>query len=708
MSVERMNYEPIRLNEDEVLSRLEPAIGGVRLFYDHYEGKDLYSDGEIEDELLSIVENRSRVEYPSVIEEKMSWPILYHLSELRGNIVDFLPIGKNDKVLEIGSGCGAITDKLSRMAGEVVCCELSAKRSRINAFRNQDRDNISIHVGNFAAVEPELPSDFDWVCLIGVFEYASSYIASDDPYEDFLRIILKHVKPSGRAVIAIENKFGLKYFAGCAEDHVGTLYSSVEGYPEGGSARTFTRPGLEKLFAKAGVKEFSFYYPYPDYKFPTVVFSDRRLPHKGELTDNIRNFDRHRMLTFREDLVYDEILEDGTYPLFSNSYLAVLGPGFRTAYAKFSNDRKRAHCIRTVIEEENGERIVKKTPFYPEGAEHIRDLSSFGEQLTKKYQGSSFKINQCTLSVNEAGEDTASFDYIPGITLEQILDECLKRGEFELFRKYFARYFELASYEAPGCGITLTDYDLIFSNILVKGDEWTVIDYEWCMPKKIDPKQVAFRALYCYLLGDERRNAADMETLLSDIGIGSKEAEELREQEMLFQHDVTEHHKSLGELLAGMGTYAVDVKKLFSARLKEILDERIQVYFDMGAGFSEADSRYVPDVYTDERTIETDLTFDGNVRGLRIDPADRRCIVRIFELKLNGTDVLAKKKALQVNGTLIAPDTYVFMTEDPNIGIVFDTLPVMRENTLHIRMEVLPVSADMAEGFSKTKKKFLI
>ena len=108
--------KPVYLSQEEVLNALPEKIGNVRLNYSHYPGKDLYSDGSIEDELLSIVKEASRVEYPDIIEKKGSWPILYHLSPLRANIVDWLPIHKSDKVLEIGSGCGAITDKLSEKA----------------------------------------------------------------------------------------------------------------------------------------------------------------------------------------------------------------------------------------------------------------------------------------------------------------------------------------------------------------------------------------------------------------------------------------------------------------------------------------------------------------------------------------------------------------------------------------------------------------
>ena len=55
--------KPIRLQQEELISNLPERIGSVRLDYSHYPGKDLYSDGAIEDELLGIVKNASKVEY---------------------------------------------------------------------------------------------------------------------------------------------------------------------------------------------------------------------------------------------------------------------------------------------------------------------------------------------------------------------------------------------------------------------------------------------------------------------------------------------------------------------------------------------------------------------------------------------------------------------------------------------------------------------
>ena len=690
--------KPLHLKQEDLISALPRQIGKVTLDYSHYPGKDLYSDGAIEDEILSIVKSASRIEYPKLIEEKGSWPILYHLSPLRANIVDWLPIDKSHKVLEIGSGCGAITDKLSEKAGEVTCVDLSARRSHINAYRNQDRDNITIHVGNFSDIEPELPFDYDYVCLIGVFEYAQSYMGTKTPYEDFMNFMLKHVKDNGCLVIAIENKFGLKYWAGCKEDHVGTYFSGLEGYPDGGSARTFTRKGLEKIMQNCGVEEYSFYYPYPDYKFPTVIYSDRRMPTVGELTNNMRNFDRDRMVLFHEKYVFDGIIEDRLFDLFSNSYMVVIGKEPEITYAKYSNDRAREYMLRTEMAEKGGQREIRKIPMTEAAAEHVKKMEEYYRLLEKRYQGSGLSVNPCTWKE----EGYAAFPFEKGRTLEALLDECLEQDDMEGFYELFDRYLKLISF---GEEEAVCDYDLIFANILVDGDKWTVIDYEWTMEKQIPAKEIAFRAVYCYVLEEEKRNKLNLDYIIGRLGITPAQADEYREKELKFQKSVTGKRKSMGEIRATIGTYSVDPKVLMEQHLQEILDKRIQIYTDCGNGFSEAESYYLPDIYTEENLIEAEIPFDGNVKALRIDPADRCCMVKVRELLVNGVAVPLNKKQVITNGTMLGKDGYVFATNDPNMTILMDGIPRTGENMLSVKLEIAPLTSSLAQTVADSRKK---
>lgn len=303
---------------------MQEKIGNVVLDYEYYAGRDFYSDGAVEDELLEIARMQLD-DYSSLLKEKSSWPVVYHFSRIRQNIIEWLPLERCDSVLEIGSGCGAITGALAEKFRKVTCIELSKKRSYINAYRNHRYGNIEIRVGNFQDIEGRLAETFDCITLIGVFEYSQLYICGENPYVEMLRKIRSHLKPGGKIVIAIENRLGMKYWAGCAEDHNGRIFEGLEGYSHTGSgARTFSKKELEKIIREAGGMQAEFYYPYPDYKFPLAIYSDEYLPKKGELRSNMNNMDWQRYLLFDETRVYDSLVEQGQFPEFSNSFLVIL------------------------------------------------------------------------------------------------------------------------------------------------------------------------------------------------------------------------------------------------------------------------------------------------------------------------------------------------------------------------------------------------
>lgn len=239
-------------------------IYNTQLIYDFYHGNDEYSDGDIEEELLNIVKNNR--DYDKIINETDSFAVFYHLSKNREFITEVMDISKNDSVLEIGSGCGAITKALAREARDVTCIDLSKRRSLINAYKNRDNDNIKIYVGNYQDIK--LDKKFDVITLIGVFEYSMYYIGDENPYENMLKSCMERLKENGRLYIAIENRLGAKYFSGCKEDHIGKEFVGIEGYPGAIKARTFSYYELVEMFKKLKLNNYEFYYPYPDYKFP--------------------------------------------------------------------------------------------------------------------------------------------------------------------------------------------------------------------------------------------------------------------------------------------------------------------------------------------------------------------------------------------------------------------------------------------------------
>ena len=201
----------------------------------------------------------------------------------------------------------------------MVAIDLSRRRSLINAHRNRDADNLEIVVGNFEDIRIE--EKFDYVTLIGVLEYSIYYIQSDNPFADMLKKARSYLKPGGKLIIAIENKYGIKYWAGAREDHTGNLMDGLMGYPGVERVRTFSKEGLEALIREAGFASAQFYYPLPDYKLPTEIYSQKRLPKAYPFVTNAPNYDQERYSFFDEKKVMDELIREGKFEMFANSYL---------------------------------------------------------------------------------------------------------------------------------------------------------------------------------------------------------------------------------------------------------------------------------------------------------------------------------------------------------------------------------------------------
>ena len=299
------------------MTQEKKKIGGVTLDYTFYDGQDSYNEGD--DEENTVLEALKTGADPlEVIRKDDRWPVLYQLSPERSVIVEPMDLRAEDRVLEIGAGMGALTGALAERTAQVDCVELSERRSLGNAWRNRAHENITIYLVYYEKVQ--LEKQYDAATLIGVLEYASLYIhAKEEPALAMLRSVAAHLKTGGRLYIAIENRLGMKYFAGCVEDHVGTPYAGLMGYPEGHSARTYTKSELETMLKEAGFGSLYFYYPYPDYKLPTVIYSDD-MPW-GDALPETQNYDAGRIRNFDERAAQQTLKNTDEFRTFANSFL---------------------------------------------------------------------------------------------------------------------------------------------------------------------------------------------------------------------------------------------------------------------------------------------------------------------------------------------------------------------------------------------------
>ncbi len=338
-----------------------------------------YSDGEqVERSLLECVlacEDRS-IFSAELAQKIVDWPTRYYFSPRRSNLLRPFASLLGGRVLEIGAGCGAVSRFIGGVAAELVALEPSLARARVAAARCEGQKNVKVVVDDlesFAATGQR----FDAVTLIGVLEYAHRFSTHDDAAMHWLRLARSLLNPGGVLLLAIENKLGLKYFAGAPEDHLGRPMLGVGDLYSPQGPRTYGRAELESMLHEAGFAQSGFALPFPDYKLPTsVLLSDGSSAMPGfdggaALAEASvgRDADLGGNPLFPMDRTWAVLAGNGLLADLSNSFMVVAhadptehvygADNANCSAYHYSVERYRAFCKQAAfVRQANGRRVV--------------------------------------------------------------------------------------------------------------------------------------------------------------------------------------------------------------------------------------------------------------------------------------------------------------------------------------------------------------
>ncbi|WP_092195053.1 SAM-dependent methyltransferase [Blastococcus tunisiensis] len=292
------------------------------------------------------------------------WAQRYHVDRQRANVLRAFELSGATRVLEVGAGCGAMSRYLAETCTAVDALEPVQARAAVAAARLRDLPGARVFAGELADL-PDEPS-YDLIVVIGVLEYVGGGTAVRAPYLDFLDQISRRLLPGGQLLLAIENKLGVKYFAGSPEDHSDRAYDSLEGYPVGSPARTFDRAALADLFRDAGLAP-RFFSAFPDYKLTRAVMADELMTDPSGLAARLPRFPSPDWQTARdygpnEELLWRTLVEAGQAGHFGNSFVVVAEPGpaaaelwpARRQAAFYTTERRPGRSTETVVDREDG------------------------------------------------------------------------------------------------------------------------------------------------------------------------------------------------------------------------------------------------------------------------------------------------------------------------------------------------------------------
>ncbi len=486
---------------------------------------------DISYELLDLLKKygRDREGIGQILASESRPEVLYALSPMRGDLLEWLECTGQETVLEIGSRYGSFTGVLAEKCAHVTVMDDREENLAVNRERNKDHENVVYG-------DPAEGETFDLAVLLG--------LDKNKKLKEALSFARQRLKPQGRLVFACENTLGLRFLAG--------------GEPDEEEA-SFTQEQVKKAFGEAGFEYTQVYYPMPDYRIPLSIYSDRYLPGRGDSVNTSWVFDKPRYACFDEEAVSGMLMEEGDFGRFANSFLfigTVKGQKERTIFTKYNRARKPEFQIRTRILEEDGERYVEKEALDGAGSWHILSFRKKFGQL----QHLNPLVRALRPSVSEDGR-RVRFPFLKGMTLAEKLGAELAAGKppVETLKAAMAAVFAIADEmvcpfvvtpeftevfgEIPPIQDTayrISNIDGLFENLMEVEEDGEshlyCLDYEWVFDVPVPSHYVQYRNLaYFYKQYGKWMDFDSLEGFLKEFGVSSHMAAVYASMEEAFQ-----------------------------------------------------------------------------------------------------------------------------------------------------------------------------
>lgn len=408
----------------------------MKLNLDFYQGQGKEISEQEKNIIQKYIEKYKETDYENKFSNKVSEYEIYYLSTTSQNILNWYPFDSKETVLEIGGDLGQLTGVFTNKCANVITIEPNLEKAKAIAKRYEDKDNLDIIVGNIKNIK--IDKEFDYIILIGIINRIEEIFGENIKLVEVIKKLEKYLDDNGKFIIAVDNKFGLRYLSGNPENILNKKFKSMVGYSnEPKKVETFTKKMLENIVNELGYNA-NFYYPLPDYKMPNVIFSDKQLPKYNSIDKYNPYFTENSTIIMNEIDVFREILKSNEemFTFFANSFLIEISRKENPTeykYISFNNMRKEDYRLITKI----AEKYVEKQPVDNKAKQHYETI----KENIKYMKENNIK------TVDYEREGKVQSKYIKQeLLLNNIITQMLENGENELLDKIINKYIEVLNY----------------------------------------------------------------------------------------------------------------------------------------------------------------------------------------------------------------------------------------------------------------------
>jgi cytidyltransferase-like protein len=304
-----------------------------------------------------------------------------------------------------------------------------------------------------------------------------------------IEICKSHLAPGGHLFIAMENRYGLRYFCGDQDPYTNRIFDGIEDYQRlleqdlsQLSGRLWSKAEMEECIVTAGFFHYKCYSILPGLEMPQQIYAEDYLPQE-EMDKRYTPYYHHPKTVFlQENMLYGGIIQNGMFHMMANAYLmdcTIDGDLGNVCSVTTALDRGVRLATATILKEDN---TVEKKALFPEGKENICHLVENTARLQE--QG----ISVVPVEANATG-DGVIMPYIH----EELAQTYLRRLFMEDLDVFFVEMdrfvaqIKASSYEVPGDNPELVPYyrrvyiDLQPNNCFhTKEGKYLFFDQEFC------------------------------------------------------------------------------------------------------------------------------------------------------------------------------------------------------------------------------------
>ena len=387
----------------------------MKVNMDFYKEKEESLSQKEKDVIEISLSNKS---YNEIIEESPTVNNYIHLSSVKENLLSWYEFKKNSSLLEIGSRLGELSSLFLKKLSKIVLTEESLERIEVLKKKLENSENTEIIAGDFSDIN--LEDKFDYIVI-------TDYLENHD-----LSVTLSkakaYLKDKGTIFVAINNKYGIKNWKG-KDDYKALLDSKAK----------LTKKYLEDDLNKLGLGNYKFYYIFPEYKAPNLIYSDDYQISMEDISRNFELNEHYEDVGFKENNVLENLFrdEENIINFFANSFLIEISDSdlSNARYITFTNYRKFDKQIQTII---TSDKVIKRA-VNSKAEKHIKEMLENGKHFPK---------NGCVLIDKKKDDVTVESDFISGKRLDQIIEKSADPiAEFDKYKNFLYEANQKVSYD---------------------------------------------------------------------------------------------------------------------------------------------------------------------------------------------------------------------------------------------------------------------